>query len=114
MLIPRRAPLSGVTFPAGNPRRFLGALGRFARTESTDLRLGTLAPLEARAQRLHQIDDLALALGGCLGHRDLRAFLHLLLDRCFDTGTRLILERRRVETLRGLLIDELLCEFQLR
>src|SRR5581483_1853082 len=68
--------------------------------------------LEARAQRLHQVDHLAPALRRFLGHGDLLA-LDLLLHRGLDALLHLVLVRGGVEGFGGLLLDQLARELQL-
>src|SRR6266849_5107298 len=85
---------------ARSHRGGLGALGRLAPgrggglllrppTQAFGGRLRRALPLEARAQRLHEVDDLR-GRRGLLGERDLLA-LDLLLDRGLDARTHVVL-----------------------
>src|SRR4029077_18138073 len=109
----RRAP-SGVTLVlARHLGGFFDALGSLARTQARDLRAGALGLGEARTQCLHQVDDLAFSGWRCFGHGDLLAF-DLLLDGGFAPAAQFVLVRIRIVALGGLLVDELLGQFQLR
>src|SRR6202049_5114060 len=112
---PSGVPRLSVTLAglAGQLGRFLHALGLFAGTQAVNLRSGLFALLQARAQRLHEIDDLALALWGGFRHRDFLA-LDLLLNRRLDARAHLVLVGVGIEFLGCLLIDELLRELQFR
>src|SRR5439155_6726223 len=88
---PMRGPL-GLRLLARDRGSGLGALRRLARRGGGSLgflRLRRAFPLEARAQRLHEVDHLR-GRCGLLGERDLLAF-HLLLDRGLDARTHLVL-----------------------
>src|SRR6185503_2582892 len=73
---PRRA-LPTTDFACGL-RRLLDAFGLFARTELGGGVFRRLGALQAGAQRLHQVDDLAGALGFDLSHGNLLSFDFLL------------------------------------
>src|SRR6266704_1451836 len=68
--------------------------------------------VQARAQRLHEVDDLRAAFG-LLGHRDLLAF-HFLLHRGFDPRAHFVGVQGGIEFVGSLLLDQLLGELELR
>src|SRR5882724_5704156 len=78
------------------------ALRRLARPELGCRGTRGFGLLQAGAQRLHQVDDLALAFGGDLRNRDFGA-LHLLLDGRLDPSAQLVLVGCWVERVRCLL-----------
>src|SRR6185437_9324144 len=94
-------------------RLLLGALRRPARAQLSGRCAGRIRFLETRAQRLHEVDDLAATLGREVRHRDLVA-LDFLVDRGLNARPQLIGVGRRIEPVRGLLIDELLGQGELR
>src|SRR5436853_7720477 len=99
----RRLPPAGL---ASRFRRLLDPLRRLARAELRGGSASRVRFLQTRAQRLHQIDDLAAALRCNLRHRDLLA-LDLLLNRRLDARPDLVRISGGLESLGGLLINEL-------
>src|SRR5688572_19083824 len=93
-------------------RRLLDALGFLARAELGGRLFRRLGAFQAGAQRLHQIDDLAAALGFDFGHGDLLSF-DFLLDFGLDAAAVLVGVRVRIEALGSLLLDQLLRELHL-
>src|ERR1700677_875991 len=88
-----------------------GALRRLALLQGGGV--AGAARIDARPQRLHQIDDVAAGGGGRrLGERDLLA-LDFFLNRSLDASLELVVILVRVEALGGQMVDELLRELEL-
>src|SRR5712691_1340383 len=93
--------------------RALGRLARFGLLRRLSRFRGCAGFLvQARAQRLHEVDDLRAAFG-LFGHRDLLAF-HFLLHRGFDPRAHFVGVQGGIEFVGSLLLDQLLRELQLR